>query len=420
VKYISYQQPDFSGRLAEFQRSGGTPPEIIQEVRKIVLQVREGGDEGLVRITNQFSPLPITRESLVLKSKPAPPPVAVREALKKSLRNIEKFYKPRLPKTWLGRNHEGARVGEIYQPLDRVGIYVPGGTAPLVSSALMTVTLARIAGVKQIAVCTPPPVQAVLHYAIRLAGATEIYQAGGAQAVAAMAYGTQSIRAVNKIFGPGNAYVAEAKRQVFGRVGVDMISGPSEIAVLADQTAQADLVASDLLAQAEHGPGSQIFLVSTEQKLIDAVKSEMESQITLLTRTQYLRETLNLGCKFVLVKNLKQGVDVIETIAPEHLSLVCKGAQGLGKTIRNCGGIFVGNYSPVAAGDYAAGPSHEYPTGGSARFSSGLTVDQFLRKTSYVQYDRTALKKGRKTIETLAEVEGLTAHKASVASRFKK
>ena len=418
MKTFSYLQPDFNARIAQLKRMVDTPHDVVQQVRQILFRVQHEGDKALVEITNQFSSIQLTRDQLALTARPPAPPADVKLALVKAQKNIEKFYRSRVPKSSLGRNCEGAQVGEIYQPLERVGIYVPGGTAPLVSSAMMTVTLAATAGVKSIVVCTPPPVNPVLHYAIRLAGATEIYQVGGAQAVAAMAFGTETIKAVNKIYGPGNAYVVEAKRQAFGRVGIDLIPGPSEVAILADKSAKPDYVASDLLAQAEHGPGSQIFLVSTDDKLIEKVRAAIEIQIAGMDRIQYLRETLNLGCHFLLVKNIKQGVEVIETIAPEHLSLVCAGAGDLGKKIRNCGGIFVGDYSPVAMGDYAAGPSHVYPTNGSARGFSGLTVDQFLRKTSYVRYEKGSLKRGRKTVETLAGVEGLTAHKASVAVRF--
>ena len=420
MKHLSYQQPDFNARIAQLNRMADTPPEVVQQVRQILFRVHHEGDKALVEITNQFSSLQITRADLALTGRPASPSAEVKLALGKAQKNIVKFYRSRVPKSTMGRNCEGAQVGEIYQPVERVGIYVPGGTAPLVSSAMMTVTLASVAGVKSIVVCTPPPVIPVLHYAIRLAGATEIYQVGGAQAIAAMAFGTETIKPVNKIYGPGNAYVVEAKRQVFGRVGIDLIPGPSEVAVLADKSAKPVLVAADLLAQAEHGPGSQIYLVSTDAKLIEQVKASIETQIVGHPRIQYLRETLNLGCHFVLVKNIKQGVEVVEAIAPEHLSLVCAGAKDLGKKVRNCGGIFVGDYSPVAMGDYAAGPSHVYPTNGSARGFSGLTVDQFLRKTSYVNYDKGALKRGRKTVETLAEVEGLIAHKTSVAVRFAK
>ena len=420
MKQLSFKQADFNDRILDLNRAADVPQEVVQQVRQILNQVKAGGDMALVEINNRFSPQPITRAELELKAKPKPPKPAVKEALGKAHRNIQKFYQSRLPKSSVSRNAEGAQVGEVYQPLRRVGIYVPGGTAPLVSSALMTVTLAKTAGVESIAVCTPGPVNPVLHYAIKLAGADEIYQVGGAQAVAAMAFGTSSIKRVNKVYGPGNVYVVEAKRQLFGQVGIDLLPGPSEVAVLADAKAKAALVAADMLAQAEHGPRSRIFMVSDSEKLIGEVKAEIERQIVSLDRIQYLRETLNLGCWFILVKNLKQGVEVIEQIAPEHLSLVCKDAQKLARQIRHCGGIFVGDYSPVAAGDYAAGPSHVYPTNGSAVAFSGLTIDQFFRKTSFINYDKASLKKGAKTIEVLAEVEGLTAHKKSVSIRFGK
>jgi len=420
MKRFSYSDHGFQDRLRQLDRTYHANPEVVQSVRQIVADVRQRGDRGLIEINNRYTPVPLTRADLAVTSKPKLPPLSVRDALKKSMRNVEKFYRDRVPKSWTGKNAEGAEYGENYQPLSRVGIYVPGGTAPLVSSAIMTVTLARVAGVPEIVVCTPGPVAPALHYAVKFAGATEIYQVGGAQAVAAMAYGTETIRPVVKIFGPGNAYVTEAKRQVFGAVGVDLLPGPSEIAILADKTAKPAFLAADLLAQAEHGPGSQIFLLTPEKKILDAVAEEIEKQIATLSRQQYLRETLNLGCSLILVKNLKQGIEIVESIAPEHLSLACVGAKGISRTIRNCGGIFIGDFSPVAAGDYAAGPSHELPTGGAGKTFSGLTVDQFVRRTSIVNYDRKALSRARKTVETLAAAEGMDAHKHSVGIRFQK
>jgi histidinol dehydrogenase len=420
MKRLAYTDPGFSERLRTLNRSYDPNPDVVQTVRQICAEVRKGGDSALVAINNRFSSVQITRGELELKGKPKPPAASIREALKVARRNVEKFYKKQIPQSWNGKNGEGALVGENYQPLDRVGIYVPGGTAPLLSTAIMTVTLARLAGVKEIVVTTPAPVHPALHFAIWFAGATEIYQVGGAQAVAALAYGTSSIRPVRKIFGPGNAYVTEAKRQVFGQVGIDLLPGPSEIAVLADRSAEPAYLASDLLAQAEHGPGSQIFLVTPERALLEEVAAAIETQITSLGRQQYLRETLNLGCHLILVKNLKQGVEVVEGIAPEHLSLVCAGAAGLAKSIRNCGGIFLGDFSPVAVGDYAAGPSHELPTGGAGKIFSGLTIQEFFRRTSIVAYDRRGLGKVRRTVEILAGVEGMDAHAASVAIRFVK
>jgi histidinol dehydrogenase len=418
MKRLCSTDPGFEQRIRQLNRSYDPNPEVVQSVRQIRAEVRQGGDAALVAVSNRYSAVPITREDLELKAKPKPPSAAVKAALQAAVRNVEKFYKGQIPRSWSGRNAEGAQVGENYQPLDRVGIYVPGGTAPLLSTAVMTITLARVAGVREIVACTPAPADPALHYTIRFCGATEIYQVGGAQAVAALAYGTQTIRPVQKIFGPGNAYVTEAKRQLFGQVGIDLLPGPSEIAVLADRTANPACVAADLLAQAEHGPGSQIYLVSPDRVLIEAVAAEIERQMAGLGRQQYLRETLNLGCHLIQVKNLAQGVGIIEGIAPEHLSLACKGGASIAKSIRNCGGIFIGEYSPVAAGDYAAGPSHELPTGGAGKAFSGLMIQEFFRRTSIVAYDRKALAKIRRTVETLAGVEGMGAHAASVAVRF--
>lgn len=418
MKQLSAEQPGFAEQLARLNRHYHANPEVVQTVRRIRAEVREGGDAALVAIHNRFSNQPITRGELRLTRRPAPPAAPLRRALEASIRNVEKFHRPQVPRSWQGRNSEGARVGEIYQPLDRVGIYVPGGTAPLISTAVMTVTLARVAGVPEIVACTPGPVPPALHHALIRCGASEIYQVGGAQAIAAMAYGTETIRPVRKIFGPGNAYVTEAKRQVFGQVAVDLLPGPSEIAVLADGTARPAWVAADLLAQAEHGPGSQIYLLTPSAPLLEAVVAEIERQVAGQPREAYLRETLNLGCYLIKVKNLSQGMEIVEAIAPEHLSLVCKGAEKIAPRIRNCGGIFLGDWSPVAMGDYAAGPSHELPTGGAGKMFSGLTIHEFFRRTSLVQYDRSSLRRGRATVELLAREEGLAAHAASVAIRF--
>jgi histidinol dehydrogenase len=419
VKWISYLEHDFDNRVAAIHDYVTAAPEVVQTVRQIMADIKQRGDQALVEITNRYSTVPIERSSLALSTKVRPPEAKIKKALLASQKNIIRFYKNQLPKSWKSKNTEGAEFGEYYQALDRVGIYVPGGTAPLVSSALMTITLAKLAGVKEIVVVTPPPVHPVLHFAIRFAGATEMYQCGGAQAIAALAYGTSTIKAVSKVFGPGNSYVVEAKRQVYGRVGVDLLPGPSEIAVLADKTAVPAYVAADLLAQAEHGHGSRIFLLSPDKPFMEKVVAEIEKQVQGLTRQQQLRETLNLGCYLIHVKNLKQGVDLVQKLAPEHLSLCCVGAIKLAPTIANCGAIFIGDFSPVAAGDYAAGPSHELPTNGAGRYASGLTIDQFVRRTSIVRYDSKALKRGSATINALAEVEGMSAHKNSVEIRLK-
>ncbi|MEM6884484.1 MAG: histidinol dehydrogenase [Verrucomicrobiota bacterium] len=418
MKIISHKKTGYRRRLEELTRIPEPNMDVRRTVRHVLAEIREKGDTALVDLSNQFGTEAITRSSLEIKGRVPKPAPEVQKAIRQSLANIEAFHKGHVPKSWMGKNKQGGRVGERYDPFDRVGVYVPGGTAPLVSTALMTVTLARVAGVKNIIVCTPAPVDPAVHYAVKQAGATEIYQVGGAQAIAAMAYGTGTIRRVNKIFGPGNAYVVEAKRQVFGIVGIDLLPGPSEIAVLADRSADARFVAADLLAQAEHGPGSQIFMVTPDLRYLEEVQAAILEQVEGLERKRYLKETLNLGCYLVHVPSVRAGVELIERIAPEHAAINCRGAAKVAKEIRNCGGVFIGNFSPVAVGDYAAGPSHTLPTGGAGRGFSGLTVDQFVRRTSMVQFDRASLAKIRKTVETLAEVESMGAHKESVSIRF--
>jgi len=298
-------------------------------------------------------------------------------------------------------------------------VYVPGGTAPLVSTALMTVVLARVAGVKEIVACTPGPVNPVLGWALQKAGAAEIYQVGGAQAVAAMAFGTESIRPVEKICGPGSAWVVEAKRQVFGAVGIDLLPGPSEIAVIADETCRPEWVAADLVAQAEHGPGSQIFLLTPSMKILGQVLAEVLNQSSRQSRAQYLRGVLKSGAVLVRTADLRQSVELAEAIAPEHLSLQCRGAKKMAEKIRCAGAVFVGNYSAVALGDYVAGPSHTLPTGGAGRTFAGLRVEDFVKRVSVVEYGAAAVRKSARAAGALARLERLDAHADSVENRVR-
>ncbi|MEM9399445.1 MAG: histidinol dehydrogenase [Verrucomicrobiota bacterium] len=419
MKVLKYSDKAFAKSIKALDRRAIPVAKVSRAVTTMINRVKREGDQGLVDICNQFSEEKLTVDDIKLMRKPVKPPVKVRKALEESQSNIERFSRSRLPKRWNNKNLQGAEVGEIYAPIERVGIYVPGGTAPLVSTALMTIAIARVAGVKEIVVSTPAPVDPVLHYAICMAGATEIYQVGGAQAIAALAYGTQLIKPVLKVFGPGNAYVVEAKRQVFGIVGVDLIPGPSEIAVVADETANAAFIAADMLAQAEHGPGSSIFLLTPSDKLIDEVQQQIQQQVAALSRKDYLNETLDEGCFLVETKDLSEAIELVEKIAPEHLSLCCRKAEKMAKNIHNSGAIFVGDFSPVAIGDYMAGPSHTLPTGGSAKSFPGLMVEQFLKRTSVVRYDDKALKKSWKTLDALTTLEQMDAHKASVGVRIK-
>ncbi len=417
-RIFRYNQPHFAKHVAALNRHAEPSATRIAAVAEIIATVRKEGDEALVKYAKKWDGVDLSRGTLLLPSRTPQPTPAVRAAVEYALKNIRTFSKLRKPRNWSRTNREGALVGEKFDPLERVGIYVPGGTAPLVSTALMTVPLAKEAGVREIVVATPPPVNETLVYALRAAGATEIFQVGGAQAIAALAYGTASIARVQKIFGPGNAFVVEAKRQVVGAVAIDQLPGPSEIAVVADETARADFIAADLLAQAEHGSGSQALFITCCPKLLAAVESELVAQAPKLSRGKHLAEALEKGCILVLVEDVGEAIGIVEDYAPEHLSLVIKDARQWAAHIRNAGAIFIGNFSPVAAGDFIAGPSHVLPTGGAAKAFSGLTIDQFYRRTSLVEYPQRALHRVRPHIESFCAVEQLDAHARSVTIRF--
>jgi histidinol dehydrogenase len=325
----------------------------------------------------------------------------LRQAVAVANRNIAAFARRGLPKPWTMRNAQGARVGEKFDPIRRVGIYIPGGVAPLASTALMTITLAKVAGCPEIVACTPSTNPDLL-YAIKTAGATEIYRIGGAQAIAAMAFGTATLKRCLKIFGPGNAYVTAAKKLLFGQVAVDLLAGPSEVLILADDTAEPRFIVADMLAQAEHGTGEErVWLVTTSPRVLDAVRMPQVK-----------------GAVAVLVKNLTQAVAITNQFAPEHLEIMTKNPVSVAKKITTAGAIFLGPWSPTVVGDYMAGPSHTLPTGGAGAAVPGLTVDQFLRRTSLIEYTTTALRKSLPTLQAFADVEGLTAHGASARIRF--
>src|SRR5207249_4452649 len=293
---------------------------------------------------------------------------------------------------WWTRNSHGAEVGEKFDPFHRVGVYIPGGTAPLVSTALMTITLAKVAGCPEIVVCTPcgndGSINSALLFAARAAGATELYRVGGAQAIAAMAYGTKTIRRVQKIFGPGNAYVVAAKRLVVGYVAIDLLPGPSELLVLADDTANPKFVAADMLAQAEHGSGHErVWLVTPSSKLFKAVEKEITNQLAGLPRAEFIRRALESNGWLIQVKTLEAGVMLANQLAPEHCEVITRKASTVSAGIKTAGAIFFGPWSPTVLGDYVAGPSHTLPTGGAGASSAGLTVDQFQRRTSVVEYN---------------------------------
>lgn len=421
MNVLRHDQAGFSQALNALKRHAEPTDEVRKTVAKIIAAIRKDGDAALLSLTAKFGGPKMNAAQLAV-TEAASVDAATRRAISTADRNVFAFAKKSLRKSWSGRNTQGARVGERFDPFQRVGVYVPGGSAPLVSTAIMTVTVARAAGCPEIVATTPcgrdGSVNPALLCALRKAGATEIYRVGGAQAIAAMAYGTATIRRVQKIFGPGSPWVVEAKRQSFGQVAIDLLPGPSEILVLADGSANAAWVASDLLAQAEHGHGSSILFITDSAKLLGAVGKAIATQAATLNRRDYLTDVLEKNATLILVKKIADGVAIANDFAPEHISIVAKNEDALAKDIRTSGAIFLGGWSPVAAGDFVAGPSHTLPTGGAGKSFPGLMADMFQRRTSIVKLDRASLKKSVSTIEQFSKIEGLDAHGRSASIRF--
>lgn len=430
MRTLHHASKDFAAGLAAFCHGATVPPEISSAVAAILADVRQRGDEAISYYAAKFDgaklrgrDFPVKPADLAGAAKRLS--AAERSALGAAHANIVDFHRRALPKNWTAKNPHGALVGEKFDPIRRVGLYVPGGQVPLVSTVLMTATLAKIAGCPEIAVFTPSnadgKVAGGILAALHLVGVGEVYRIGGVQAIGAMAFGTTTIPAVDKIFGPGNAYVCEAKRQVFGTVGIDSLPGPSEVMVMADETAKASFVAADLLAQAEHGSGREkIYLVATSAEIISAVASEIRTQLQLLARSDKMQHVLNEGFLALEVKSLTQAAEIANYVAPEHLELLVaeSAAKKLTAAITTAGAIMIGNHTPTALGDFVAGPSHVLPTGRAARFSSGLRVEDFLRRTSLVHYDRPSVRKGEPAVAAFAAMEKLDAHGRSVRIRL--
>ena len=403
-------------------------PLIEQRAREIIEAVRARGDGALLEFTERFDGVALAVEQITVSTAELlgaslKADAALRRAVAEAEKNIAGFARRSRRQNWRMVNSHGATVGEKFDAFQRVGIYIPGGTAPLVSTALMTITLARVAGCREIVVCTPPDqtgsVNPALLFAARTAGATELYKVGGAQAIVAMALGTATIRPVQKVFGPGNAYVVAAKRLLFGRVAVDLLPGPSEVLVLADDTANPKFAAADLLAQAEHGSGHErVWLVTNSARLLKAVQQEITRQLPKLSRREFIQRALDHNGWLIQVASLDEGIALVNRLAPEHCEVLTRKAGELSKRILTAGAIFLGNWSPTVLGDYVAGPSHTLPTGGAGASFAGLTVDQFQRRTSVVEYTKPALKKALSTVKKFAELEGLDAHGNSAETRL--
>ena len=380
----------------------------------VLAAIRARGDAAVAEYVAKFegaklAPAQFRVSAAELKKVDAAVPAALKRAVKDAHARVLRFSKASLRAPWTMKTPRGGCAGEFYSPMDRVGVYVPGGTAPLASTSIHTVTLAKAAGVKEIVACTPAgktgAVNPVLLYALKLAGATEVYRVGGIQAIGMMAFGTKTCRKVQKIVGPGNAYVTAAKRQVYGYVGIDQVAGPSEIAVLADGTVPAKWVAADLLSQAEHGSGwEKSLLVTQSRSFAEEVKRELLAQTETLSRKALIQRVIDRdGILFAVTPTLAEGLELVNRFAPEHFEIMCRDALKLMKGVRSAG---------------AAGPSHVLPTGGAANMFNGLTPDDFRRRHSFVAFTQGDLAETRRTIEAFAAVEGLDAHGRAASIRF--
>ncbi len=428
LKIYRETDAEYPAAVAAMNRRALPGGALQESVGAIIDSVRTGGNRALCDYAARFDHVQLEPAGLrvteaELAEARAGVPQDVKDAIAASLANITYFSQRSMRQDWVGHNAQGCEVGERFSPYDRVGIYVPGGKAPLVSTALMTGGFAKAVGVPEIVAMTPcgpdGRVNPAVLVALEAAGATEIYRIGGAQAIAALALGTESIVPVQKIFGPGNRFVVEAKRQLVGAVAIDLLPGPSEVMVLADDTANPTYVAADLLAQAEHGGDSAIAFVTTSETLLNAVAEEIARQAESLSRAQYLREVLAERTACLLVSELETGADIVNAYAPEHLVLVVDPAreEDMLARIRSAGAIYAGTYSTVACGDFLAGPSHTLPTGGSGKSFSGIRADQFQRRTSIVRMSRAAAEASLPYVQTFARVEGLDAHGRSLELR---
>ena len=406
-------------------RSVALDAELMARVTAIIDDVRLRGDQALIEYSTQFdgvelkpSQLRITEEQL--REFAGSTHERVIKALQTAIRNVRHFHERQIEQSWTIEPGSGIQLGQRITPLERVGLYVPGGTAAYPSSVVMNVVPAQVAGVEEIVVVTPPRTlsenPAVAAALVEL-GVTEVYAVGGAQAIAALAFGTETIRRVDKITGPGNKYVAAAKKLVFGIVGIDSIAGPTEVVIIADETARADFIAADLLAQAEHGEDASAVLITNSEKLASAVVEEVQLQIEALPRREIVEASLNQYGAVILVETLDEACGMVNELAPEHLEIVTSNDEAVADKIRHAGAIFFGSYTPEALGDYLAGPNHVLPTGRTARFSSALGVYDFVKRTSLLKYSQAAMASMGESVALLAECEGLSGHAKSALKR---
>jgi len=425
VKRSGRQFREVMARLDGRMESG--PSNVEGAVSKIIRDVRKNGDKALLAYTKKFDKASFTTRTMKVSRREFDnaekiADATVVRALEKSAVRITRFHRKQKEASWSAPEKD-ATLGQLIRPLESAGIYIPGGGASYPSSVLMNALPARIAGVKRIVMVTPAPGGALNPHtlvAAKIAGVTDIYKVGGAQAVAALAYGTKTIKPVDKITGPGNVYVAEAKRQVFGKVDIDMVAGPSEILVIADGSANPKFIAADLLSQAEHDENAYPLLVTTSSAIAAKVEKELETQTRALKRSALIRKCLRRNCFAIVVKSLNEAFEISNRIAPEHLELQVENADKYVSCVINAGAVFVGPWTPEALGDYSAGPNHTLPTGGSARFFSPLGVYDFVKRTSLLSFSEKGMRRLAKSVIAIAKEEGLSAHAHAVEIRIKK
>ncbi|HYB43993.1 MAG TPA: histidinol dehydrogenase [Candidatus Methylomirabilis sp.] len=402
-------------------------PEVHRRVAEILAAVRQKGDAALLEFTERFDGISMKPEELAVSAAEFEAAAGrLDEATARSLRyaadRIERFHRACAPRSWSTEDANGSRLGQEVRPLDRVAIYVPGGRAAYPSTVLMTALPARVAGVRDIVLVSPPGADRSLNPAVlaaaRIAGVTEAYRIGGAQAIAALAYGTETVQRVDKIVGPGNIYVALAKAQVFGEVGIDMVAGPSEVVVVADEGADAAFAAADLLAQSEHDPMARAVLLTPSARLIEAVAAEAERQLATLPRGEIARRALEANGALVLTASLPQAIELVNRLAPEHLELLVADPGAWLPEVRSAGAVFLGRFTPEVVGDYVAGPNHVLPTAGTARFSSALGTEDFVKRMSVIECSPEGLREAGPHVAELARVEGLQGHGAAATLRI--
>ena len=419
---------DYSGIVNKLEsRNNATNTKITQIVADIIDNVIENGDKALKEYAAKFDDVDPKNYKLKVS------PKEIKEAfdrvsesyiriVENARKNIMAFHKKEKERSWYKTSEEGSKFGIRVTPIERVGVYVPAGRKPLPSSVLMNVIPAKVAGVKEIIMCTPPDkngkVSDYILVAAKIAGVSKIYKVGGAQAIAAMAYGTKTIGKVDKITGPGNAYVAKAKSMVFGKCGIDMIAGPSEILIIADSSANPDFVAADMLSQAEHDPNAASVLITTDTSLVNKVKSSLEIQLNNLKEPDVARASIDNNGMIIVTKDVVQAADIANIIAPEHLELCVNNPESLIPYVKNAGAIFCGNWSPEPMGDYYCGSNHVLPTLSTARFSSPLGVWDFMKRTSIISYTKEDFLKDANAVIEFASCEGLEAHAKSVEVRL--